>query len=168
MFEDIFNLPKPLSGFMDSWVADRLVESATVSDDEGRVLHAEMQRCATELAGGNPTPIEAKLAETAAICWFALRLAEAQDRNLIGRAEESDEPVPVWLRDHDLRRIERAHRRLMATVRTLETVRRLAVSTDAIKGARRNVSSSSAPPRRRVAEQKGSGSPALGLSARLG
>jgi hypothetical protein len=149
-------------------VVDRLVESATDSEDQGRVLHAEMQRCATELAGGNPTPIEAKLAETAAICWFALRLAEAQDRNLIGREEESDEPVPVWLREHDLRRIDRAHKRLMATLRTLETVRRLATSTEAIKGTRRSVSSSPAPPRRGVGEQKGPGSPTLGRSVRLG
>jgi len=110
---------------MDSWVADRLID-LTAARDATRTkstLRRELEELAAELAGPDPTPVEGLLAETAALAWFSLRMHEA---HFFG-ASTSEEGMTIQLSDHHQRRIDRAHRRLMATLRTLATVRRLGV-----------------------------------------
>jgi hypothetical protein len=84
-------------------------------------IEQETDACASELAGPDPTPIERMLAEVAAICWIDLRLRET---NL---ALAMKKGVSRELIECHQKLITHAHRRLMATLRTLAVVRKLAV-----------------------------------------
>jgi predicted alpha-1,6-mannanase (GH76 family) len=111
---------------MDRWVEDRLVDwTAGTSDKEFKAqLRRELAEVAAELAGAAPTPIEATLCRTAALCWFALRTAEAQHA---AYAKSDGATIPGA--EFRQRRIDHAHRRFLATLKTLATVRRLALPT---------------------------------------
>ena len=85
-------------------------------------LRGDIDAFAAELAGPDPTPTERVLADAAAVCWFSLRLAEAQ----YAGASSSEEGISHDSADYYARRIDGAHRRLISTLRTLATVRRLA------------------------------------------
>src|SRR4051794_2178601 len=65
---------------MDYWVSSRLIGWATGENDQKTKdkLKEELDAFAARLAGPKPSPVETVLAETAALNWFALRLAEAQ------------------------------------------------------------------------------------------
>lgn len=86
-------------------------------------LRAELKRFADGLAGPSPTPLERTLADTAALSWFALRTFEAQ---YLASLNDST-GITLSQSEHHQRRIDRAHRRLLTTIRTLATVRRLGV-----------------------------------------
>jgi hypothetical protein len=122
---------------MDSWVADRLIDLTAAKDAKKTkaTLRRELEGLAAELAGPNPTSMELLLAETAALAWFSLRMHEAH----FLRASTSEEGLTIQLSDHHQRRIDRAHRRLMATLRTLATVRRLGVPAIQVNVAPRQV-----------------------------
>jgi hypothetical protein len=74
---------------------------------------------ADELAGPSPTPIEKTLAMTAAACWAELRYLQGCEQG------QKDRTIPQA--DLAQRRIDKAHRRYLATLKTLATVRRLAL-----------------------------------------
>jgi hypothetical protein len=110
---------------MHVWAVKRLVNWAAGKGNEQSKegLKAELDELTAELAGPTPTPIERVLAETAAISWFALRLHEAQ----FAGCATSEGGLTIRQSEHQQRRIDHAHRRLISTIRTLATVRRLAV-----------------------------------------
>jgi hypothetical protein len=85
-------------------------------------LCKEVDLVAADLAGPSPSAIEVMLSDTAAVCWCALRIFE------VGYASSSTSKDGLTFRgaDFHLRRIDGAHRRLMNTLKTLATVRRLA------------------------------------------
>jgi hypothetical protein len=85
-------------------------------------LRTELSDLADELAGPSPSPVERILAETAATAWFAHRLHEAHYANCATQGGMS-----LAQSDHSQRRIDRAHRRLLSTLKTLAAVRRLAL-----------------------------------------
>jgi hypothetical protein len=129
---------RPDQRAMDSWVADRLIEWATGPKGAGQTkdfLRTDLDRVASELAGPDPTPVEKVLAETAALSWFALRMHEAQ---YVGGAT-SEQGFTIPQSEHSQRRVERAHRRLMATLKMLATVRRLGVPALQVNIARNQV-----------------------------
>ena len=110
---------------MDHWVVGRMIDWAASREADKATkdaLRHDLEQMAAELVGTDPSPVERLLGETAAMAWFALRLAEAQH---IGGAT-SERGLSVAQSDHHQRRVDRAHRRLMATLKTLATVRRLA------------------------------------------
>ncbi len=74
------------------------------------------------------------LAETAATCWFAFRMHEA---HYAGTA--SDGGMSLAQSEHAQRRMDRAHRRFLSTVKTLAAVRRLALPALQINVARQQV-----------------------------
>jgi hypothetical protein len=78
---------------------------------------------ADELAGPSPSPIERALAETAATSWFAFRLHEAHYAACV----TAEGGMTLAQSEHAQRRIDRAHRRYLTTLKTLAAVRRLAV-----------------------------------------
>ena len=72
-----------------------------------------------ELAGPDPTPIERLLAERAAVCWFLVNRYESYYANA--------KDVSLHQAAYHQERIDRAHRRFLSALRTLATVRKLAV-----------------------------------------
>ena len=82
------------------------------------VLARDLRALADKLAGPDPSPIEHLLARRAAACWYAVNVYEKQYAD----SKEATLKMGTYLQE----RIDRAHRRLMASLKTLATVRRLA------------------------------------------
>ena len=82
-------------------------------------LAQKMAEMRAELAGPNPTPLERQLAERIVLCWLTLyeselRFAHAKDLS----SKQSD----CWQR-----RIDACHKRHLSAIKTLATVRKLAI-----------------------------------------
>jgi len=109
---------------LGTWVENLLVDSITGKDDEhtARQLRNEVRQFTAEVAGPNPTRIESVLAETAALSLVALRAYEARFT-----AAETKGGMTFTAARHHLRKIEHAQRRLESSLKTLATVRRLAI-----------------------------------------
>jgi hypothetical protein len=90
---------------------------ADAKETTGEILR-ELNEHAAELAGPNPTPTERSLAETAALCHLQLRYAE------VAAFTAGDGTI---MEASYYRRLDFAHRRYLTALRTLATVRRLAV-----------------------------------------
>lgn len=72
-----------------------------------------------DLEGANASPLEVLLAERAALCWWIVNRYEAEyasKRNLSTAQSDSDQ-----------KRIDRAHNRFLSALKTLATVRKLAI-----------------------------------------
>jgi hypothetical protein len=85
------------------------------------MLVAKLKTMRTELAGPQPSPIEKLLAERVVACWLQIYHADAMD------AESGS--ITFAQADYIHRRQDRAHRRFLSAVKTLATVRRLALPT---------------------------------------
>jgi hypothetical protein len=129
----------PLSDrIMDDWAASQLVDWAAGTKGKEKTkerLRRELNEVAADLAGPSPSPAERILAEVAALNWFALRLHEAR----YASASNSEKGSTIAQSEHGQRRIDRAHRRLMVTLKTLATVRRLGVPAIQLNVARQQV-----------------------------
>ena len=111
---------------MDHWATQRLIDWASGKNGAEKTkanLRRDIDEFAADLAGPTPSPVERVLAETAAVSWFALRLAEAQ----WAAAATTEGGLSLNQSEHCQRRVDRAHRRLMITLKTLATVRRLGI-----------------------------------------
>ncbi len=147
---------------MDNWAVGKLIDWAAGKDGDPKTkasLREELCDFAAELAGPSPSPAEMVLAETAATCWFAFRLHEAQYAD----SATSEDGITLAQSEHAQRRIDRAHRRLLSTVKTLATVRRLAVPSSA--NQRRSPASQSTQRRGNVMRMADSRSIMLALRA---
>jgi hypothetical protein len=128
---------EPQDRVMDALVVDKLIDwcagkQATPKSKE--LLRDELCDFAAKLAGPSPSPIETALADTAATCWFAFRMHEAQYA-----ATVVSDGMSLAQSEHAQRRIDRAHRRFLSTLKTLASVRRLAVPALQINVARQQV-----------------------------
>jgi hypothetical protein len=95
-------------------------------------LKRKMELLRQELTGSNATPLERLLAERIALCWLALYQAEALFHQ---QAQDlSIHQVEYWQN-----RIDRAHRRYLSAIRTLATVRKLAVPVLQVNIAKKQV-----------------------------
>ena len=120
---------------MDNWAVARLIDWAGGKDGNKQTkasLREELCDVAAKLAGPSPSPAERVLAETAATCWFAFRLHEAQ----YAASVKSEDGMTLAQSEHAQRRMDRAHRRFLSTVKTLAAVRRLALRAVQINVAR--------------------------------
>jgi hypothetical protein len=129
---------KPAERVMDNWAVNRLIDWAAGKDGNAKTkasLKEELRDVAAELAGPSPSPVERVIAETAATSWFALRMTEAQ----YAAAATSEDGMTLAQSEHAQRRIDRSHRRLMSTLKTLAAVRRLALPAVQINLARQQV-----------------------------
>ena len=111
---------------MDKWSITRMIDWAAGekgSQETKDKLHNDLAEMTSSLAGINPTPMEMILAETAALNWFALRMFEAY----FAGASNLEKSISIAQSDFHQRRIDRAHRRLLTSLKTLAVVRRLAV-----------------------------------------
>jgi len=120
-------MPTTLAGrAMDRWVCDNLIDWAAglnAKDETKARLRRELDDFAASLAGPTPSPAERLLAETAALDWCFVRTSQA--RMAGGYAAENG--LTFAQSEHHQRRVDRAHRRLLRTLTTLATVRRLAL-----------------------------------------
>jgi hypothetical protein len=123
---------KPAERIMDNWAVGKLIDGAARHDGTKASLKAELCEVAAELAGPSPSPIERMLAEAAATAWFAYRFHEANSAT-----KGADGGISIAQADHVQRRLDRAHRRLLGTLKTLAAVRRLAVPALQINVAQR-------------------------------
>jgi hypothetical protein len=111
---------------MDRWAKMKLIEHVAGEKAEKgtrEALESDIDTKIREFAGPAPCPIELTLAETATLSWFALRHYEAAYVS----GSQSDNGLTIKQADFHLRRIDRAHRRLLSTLKTLAMVRRVAL-----------------------------------------
>ncbi len=100
-------------------------EKALVAAASGRNLlfkeglERRVRALSDELAGPRPTAIERLLAERAAFCWLALHKCEAEESRSRG--------VTLAQAEYQRRMIDSAHRRYLSSLKTLATVRKLAL-----------------------------------------
>jgi hypothetical protein len=122
---------------MDNWAVGKLIDWAAGKDGNAKTkasLKEELCDVAAKLSGPSPSPTESVLAETAATCWFAFRMHEAQYAGNI-----TADGMSLAQSEHAQRRMDRAHRRFLSTVKTLAAVRRLALPALQINVARQQV-----------------------------
>lgn len=91
-----------------------------------------------EMAGENPTPLERLLADRIALCWLSLhdaeiRFAQAKDLTM--------KQAAFWQE-----RIDRAHRRYLTAIKTLATIRKLALPVVQVNIAKRQTNIAGATP----------------------
>jgi hypothetical protein len=79
----------------------------------------KMAEMRTELAGPNPNPLERRLAERIVLCWLTLYESELR----FARAKD----LTFKQADYWQRRIDSGHKRYLSAIKTLATVRKLAV-----------------------------------------
>lgn len=128
----------PGERMMDNWVVNDLIDwtaGRKGNDKTKEHLRQELRNIIADLVGPDPSPVERVLAETAAINWFALRLFEAR----YSGSATSGEGLALVQSEHQQRRIDRTHRRFLSTIKTLATVRRLALPAVQINVARQQV-----------------------------
>jgi hypothetical protein len=94
-------------------------------------LEQKMQSLQAELAGAHPSPLERLLAERIAICWLHLYTLEAR---YAGKDSLSVEHGNYYQEN-----INRAHRRYLSAIKTLATVRKLAVPVVQVNIAKKQV-----------------------------
>ena len=115
-------IPERARLFLDRAVADASIARVAGGAGEGEIaeaIRADTWAMADELAGPSPSPMERTLAETAALAWLALRLAESR--------YETDTDMNLSKVEWHQRVIGHAHRRYLSSLRALATVRRLAL-----------------------------------------
>ena len=121
---------------LDQWVVLQLLNRAGGKDPTTRRnLHDEIRRYADDLAGPNPSAVERALADSAALSWAAHRVFEATYYNAINTTTG----MSLHQSEHAQRRLDRLHRRLIATLRTLAAVRRIPGPTIQLNVARQSV-----------------------------
>jgi hypothetical protein len=123
---------------MDNWAISQLMDWVAGKRGNEKTkdqLRQELASLTAELAGPNPSPVELVLAQTAAIDWLALRNFEAR----YSGAATSEGGMSLVQSEHQQRRIDRTHRRFLSTIKTLATVRRLALPAVQINVARQQV-----------------------------
>ncbi len=102
------------------WLADDITGS--VAGDNLAIREATAKKLAqvrADLAGPAPTPIERLLAERAAVCWFLVNRYEWAYANA--------KDLSFRQADHHQSKIDRAHRRFLTALKTLASVRKLAL-----------------------------------------
>jgi|SRR5215212_6094151 len=89
-------------------------------------------RMASEVAGENPTPLEALLADRIASLWVLVELQEALNAAWYRQSEVGNRVSPDYLLK-TVKMQESAHRRYLAAIRELARVRKLQANTPGIQ-----------------------------------
>jgi hypothetical protein len=147
------------------YVVDRLLDLVAGLDaDTRRYLLRSQGEYADDLAGPTPAPIERALADVAATCWLTLRIFEVQYWAL-----EKREAVGLAEIECRQQLVDRAHRRLLQTLRALALVRRAAPSVRVtIAGNQVNVAAGAGRPAERAMTRENVSSSATAPTALAG
>jgi hypothetical protein len=81
-----------------------------------------LQEMRAELAGPHPTPLETLLVERIALCWFHVHLCE------ITLAQRHAD-MSLTVAEYQQKRLDKAHKRYLASIKTLAQVRKLQLPT---------------------------------------
>jgi hypothetical protein len=100
-------------------------------------LERRVKALRDELAGPRPTAIERLLAERAAFCWLALHKCEAEESRAGG--------ISLAQAEYQRRQIDSAHRRYLSSLKTLATVRKLALPSIQVNIGENQVCMANAP-----------------------
>jgi hypothetical protein len=95
-------------------------------------LRRKLEMMREELLGENPTPVERLLVERIAACWL-----QVQDAEL--RYAQHQKDLSVRQGDYYQRRMDSANRRLLAAVKALALVRKLAIPALQVNIAKKQV-----------------------------
>jgi hypothetical protein len=103
-----------------------LINTATGGEPHAEyALSACLDTMRAEVAGENPTPLEALLTERVVSCWMLVELFEVLMAPQLAKSTDSKSYVPLSTLKHYLRWQELANRRYLAAIKTLAQVRRL-------------------------------------------
>lgn len=105
-------------GVLQTALTQNLANKSVLAEEAAKRRLEAMRR---DLSGPNPTPLEALLVERVCFCWLAMMNDDTQDA-LRYQKGSSFEAMETYSR-----RAETAQRRFLAAVKTLATVRRLAI-----------------------------------------
>lgn len=108
-------LGSPAAFLRDSVIGNAAGKDLAVREAMARKL----AKVRSELEGPDPTPLERLLAERAALCWFIVHRHED--------AYMTAKDLSLAQAEFYQRRIDKAHARFLAAVRTLAQVRKLAL-----------------------------------------
>jgi hypothetical protein len=102
------------------WLIETMVKNTAPKDLAVReAIRLKVDQVRREIEGIAPTPMERLLAERAAACWLQL--------NLYSTIYEQSKDLTIRQAEFQQRKIDGAHRRFLSAVRTLATVRKLAL-----------------------------------------
>jgi hypothetical protein len=99
-------------GFIEALAGNNLANREAIS--------ADLERRRSDLLGANPTPVEVLLVERVMACWLQVQDADFRFAKLQGKL--SDPEAEFYQR-----RMDRANKRFLDALKTLATVRRLAI-----------------------------------------
>jgi hypothetical protein len=85
-----------------------------------------------ELSGENPTAIERLLVERVVACWL-----QVQDADI--RYAQAPNDLPITWKEFYLRRMDKANKRYLSAIKTLATVRKLAIPVLQVNIAKKQV-----------------------------
>lgn len=109
-----------------------LATTASAGDELQREgLQAYMLRMEESIAGENPTPLEALLAERIVSCWMLVELMEALNSAWFNRGSNHRVSPQYLLQMVKIQ--ESANRRYLAAIKTLAQVRKLQANTPGIQ-----------------------------------
>lgn len=100
-------------------LTDRLIKRYSKNAGVQEAARRKLRSLRRELHGPNPTPLERLLVERAILCWF--------EANTYDAINEASPKAALPVRRFLLQKSESAHRRFLSAVRTLATVRKLAL-----------------------------------------
>lgn len=111
--------------------AERSLVSAAAGDNLAfrEALLRKLQLLRAELAGSNPTPLERLLVDRVVACWL-----QVQDADI--RCAQANTADVKWGEFHQ-RRMNHANKRYLAAIKTLATVRKLALPAIQVNIARK-------------------------------
>lgn len=94
-------------------------------------LNRKLDGMRAELSGPDPTPLERQLVERIVLCWLAVHDAELRAAMM---ADAAPEQSRFWEK-----RIDHAHKRHLSAIKTLATVRKLALPAVQVNIARKQI-----------------------------
>jgi hypothetical protein len=118
-------------GSASAYLTRTIVEKFSKSPVVREAVNRKLALLRSELEGPAPTPLERLLAERAALCWFQVNSYEDQF--------ERCRDLNIRQADFHQRKIDAAHRRFLSAVKTLATVRKLALPAIQVNIAKKQV-----------------------------
>jgi hypothetical protein len=102
-------------------ITERLLSTAVAGNDIPfrEAIKHRMATLRQDLAGPAATPIESLLVDRIVICWLQVQMADI--------AHAKEEAQTIILEKFQLRRQDSANRRYLAAIRTLATIRKMAL-----------------------------------------
>ncbi len=129
-------------------LAELLIVSEISARDIGmrEAVMRKIELLRAELLGPDPTPVERLLVERVVACWVQVQEADLRYATAIHK------PQPVRLMESYQRRMDAANRRYLTSLKTLATVRKLALPVLQVNIARKQVNIAGAGPAEGSAE----------------